>query len=180
MKKTLLLAIALLFPLSAAAQSGDRAEIGTTLGLQFNISAGSSMTTFGTPGGGGSLGTPSLYASFFLTPNLILEPQLGLSHQSADGFSLTSIHLAPQLAYLFTPETDGSLYSGFNLGLDYASGFGESASQLAVGAAVGYRHRFVDSLGLRFEFRFRRWFESDLFWAVSEISFLVGVGAIIR
>lgn len=180
-KRLVVVAALVGFPVALAAQ--DAVEIGVAGGLQINmIDAGETFTVtqFGIPGSGASSGGASVYLSIFASPQIIIEPQLGISYTKPEGDdAIWSFAFAPQLAYLFSPGANGSAYAGVNVALDYLGAAGESASQFGLGAALGYRLRVQDRLGLRFEGRFRRFFENDDFFAVNEISFLVGIGAII-
>jgi hypothetical protein len=57
-----------------------------------------------------------------------------------------------------------------------AFGGGGGNTEFAAGLSAGYRHALKDVLGLRYEARFRRWFDGDL----NEVALILGFGVAIR
>ena len=157
----------------AAAQSRTTIEVGTLIGVTILSQSGTSVTHIGIPGDG-IQASPTLYASFFVTPSLFVEPQLAFTTISSSGSHLTSIAFAGQVGYLFTPDASGSGYVAANAAFHSISD-GGSVSGTGVGAAVGYRFKVKNSLAIRVDGRYRRWF-SD-FKDLNEIGIGLGLGA---
>lgn len=76
----------------AIAQDTPGVEIGTSAGVTIISAFGDSETHVGIPGGVGPLTTfsPILYATFFATPSVMVEPQISVSSTSGSGSTLTS------------------------------------------------------------------------------------------
>lgn len=157
----------------AAAQNKPSAEVGTMVGVTVLSVSGTSVTHIGIPGDG-IQASPILYGTFFVTPSVMLEPQVSFTYISSSGSHLTSLGIAAQLGYLFSPANSGSPYVAANFAFQSLSD-GSSFSGPGVGAAVGYRFKVKNSLAIRFDARFRRWF-SD-FKDLNEIGFGLGFGA---
>lgn len=141
-------------------------------------SGANSITHVGVPGGIGPLATfsPVLYASFFATPSIMVEPQVSFSSTSSGGITDTFFWIAGQVAYLFAPRQAGSAYVGANVAYQTASETGSpSVNGPGFGGELGYRFKVKNSLAIRFNGRYRRWF-SD-FKDVNEIGFAMGLGA---
>jgi hypothetical protein len=161
---------------SVAAQGRPKVDLGIHAGATILIpSAGGAEYVIGIPGGG-SLGGqfPALYATFFAGGNLMVEPQVAFIYQSFNHGGLFNIAL--QLGYLTRATAQGSPYLAWHLLAANAFGSGGFSSSYAAGASVGYRHVVRQVLGLRYEARFRRWFEADL----NEVGLLVGFGVAIH
>ncbi len=162
---------------SQAKTSG--AEVGTSIGLTvLSVSGGGgSVTHFGLPGEG-IQASPAVYATFFASPSVMIEPQIAFSLLSGGGSTLTSLGLAFQVGYLFTPLQPGSAYVAANGAFQTVSlsGGGGSLSGPGFGAALGYRFKVKDHLAVRVDGRYRRWF-SD-YKDLNEIGFGLGLGAI--
>jgi len=156
------------------------AEIGTSVGVTILSQSGfNTQTHIGVPGGVGpiSVFSPMLYASFFASPSLMVEPQVSFSSTSSGGTTDTFFWFAGQVAYLFTPHQTGSPYLAVNGAFQTASETGStSVSGPGFGGAVGYRFKVKSSLAIRLDGRYRRWF-SD-FADLNEIGFSLGLGAI--
>lgn len=175
-------AVVLVCGASAAGAQGARtrtnAEVGTAVGVTIlSVSGGGgSLTHVGAPGDG-IQASPTLYATIFASPSLMVEPQLAFSLLSGGGQTLTSVGLAFQLGYLFSPAEQGSPYVAANSAFQTVSlsGGGGSVSGPGFGGAVGYRVKARNNLAVRFDARYRRWF-SD-YKDLNEIGFGVGLGA---
>lgn len=157
----------------AAAQRQTTVEVGTLVGVTILSQSGNSVTHVGIPGDG-IQASPTLYASFFLSPSLFLEPQLAFTSISSNGSHLTSIGFAAQLGYLFAPNASGSGYVAANAAIQSISD-GGSISGEGVGAALGYRFKVKNSLALRVDGRYRRWFGD--FKDMNEVGIGLGLGA---
>ena len=153
------------------------AEVGTSIGVTILSAGGNSLTHVGIPGNG-IQASPTVYATFFASPSLLVEPQAAFSLLSGGGTTLTSLGVALQVGYLFTPAAPGSGYLAANGAFQTTSfsGGGGSASGPGLGAALGYRFKVRNNLAIRLDARYRRWF-SD-FADLNEIGFGLGLGAI--
>ncbi len=171
------LTFAIVFNTAVAGQDRVKAEIGTALGLPVAFGNGGSLVSAGVPGGG-VLGTPSMYATIFATPAVTLEPQLGFTLLSGDGETIMATKLITQVGFLFTPGARGSGYFAPNLGFMVASGNG-TATSWAPGAALGYWAPVGNSIGLRIEGVYRRWF-GGLISDVNDVSLRLAVGALLK
>ena len=162
-----------------AAKSRTTTEIGTGVGVTILSQSGlNSITHIGAPGGAGPIApfSPLLYASFFATPTVIVEPQASFSSTSSSGTTDTFIFIAGQVAYLFSPHQTGSAYLGANVAFQTLSETGAtSVSGPGFGGELGYRFTVRNSLAIRLNGRYRRWF-SD-FKDLNEIGFGLGFGA---
>jgi hypothetical protein len=157
----------------AAAQSNPSSEVGTLVGVTILSRSGNSVTHFGIPGDG-IQASPILYATFFVTPSVMVEPQVAFTYLSSNGSHLTALAIAGQFGYLFSPGKSGSPYVAANLAFQSLSN-GSSVSGPGAGAAVGYRFKVKNSLAIRLDARYRLWF-SD-FKDLNEIGFGLGLGA---
>lgn len=165
----------------ATAQGRPSAEVGTSLGVTILTQSGANnVTHVGIPGGAGPLATlsPMVYASFFATPSVLVEPQISLSSTSSGGQTITTFLFAAQVGYLFTPSATGSPYVAVGGAYQTFSpgGGASSVNGPGFGGEVGYRFKVKSSLAIRVDGRYRRWF-SD-FKDVNEIGFGLGLGAI--
>jgi len=159
----------------AAAQTSQRTEVGTMLGVTILSQSGTSITHVGVPGDG-IQASPALYATVFVTPSVMFEPQLAFTYLSTSGSHLTSLGVAAQVGYLFSPSASGSPYLAANLAFQSISN-GASVSGPAAGASAGYRFKVKSDLAVRFDVRYRRWF-SD-FKDLNEIGFGIGFGGLL-
>lgn len=157
----------------AAAQSESKNEVGTLVGVTILSVSGTSVTHVGIPGDG-IQASPTLYISIFATPSLFIEPQLALTSISSSGSHITSFAFAGQLGYLFTPRASGSGYVAANVAYQTLSD-GTSINGEGLGGAVGYRIKVKNSLAIRVDARYRRWF-SD-FKDLNEFGIGLGLGA---
>lgn len=174
MRRTMSLVTALTLAGSlAAAQEASRAEVGTLVGVTILSVSGNSVTHIGIPGDG-IQASPTLYATFFPSPSVMVEPQVAFTYLSSDGSHATAIGIAAQLGYLTSTAPSGSPYLAVNVAFQSVSD-GVTFSGPGVGAAVGYRLVVKHSLAIRFDARYRRWF-SD-FDELNEIGFGMGLGA---
>lgn len=170
-------AIILLASLSGTYLHAQRpkVDVGIHAGATILIpSGGDTEYVLGLPGGGSVLGLfPPVYATIFAGPNLMIEPQVAFAYLSfSDGGLLNA---ALQLGYLMQPAGRGSLYLAAHL--LSANSFGDgSGTEFAAGGSLGYRLVVKDVVGLRYEARYRRWFDADL----NELALLVGFGVVIH
>lgn len=159
-------------------KTGTSAEVGTSVGVTIlSVSGGGgSITHVGIPGDG-IQASPTIYATIFASPSVMVEPQVAFTLLSSSGTTLTTIGLALQVGYLFSPAQQGSPYLAANGAFQSASvsGGGGSISGPGLGGALGYRFKVRNNLAIRFDGRYRRWF-SD-FKDLNEIGFGLGLGA---
>ena len=165
---------------AAAQERKQSAEIGTSLGVTILSTSGSSITTVGIPVDAGPLpffARPALYASIFVTPSVVIEPQVAFANISGgSGSDFTMVLVGSQFAYLFRPERRKSPYLGANAAFQSLSA-GGTVNGLGLGGALGYRFRIGAGFALRLEGRYRRWLND--FDGINEIGFAVGLGGII-
>jgi len=161
---------------ASPAQVKQSVEIGTSLGVTIYSRAGNSATLIGVPAGVGPAAQPSIYATFFATPSIMIEPQVSFSHISGSGSSATMFDLGAQLGYLVTPAERSSPYVAANAAYQTISDF-SSIHGFGVGGALGYRARVGRGLAVRVEARYRHWMGD--FEGLNEIGFGIGLGGII-
>lgn len=166
-------------PVAANVQAqAASAEIGTALGVTILSQSGTSMTDVGVPAGGGPLAQPSIYATIFTSPSVMLEPQVSVVFISSGGRTTTAFDLGVQLGYLTTPAERNSAYVAANAAWQtFSTGGGYSQKGLGLGGAVGYRMRVGAGFAVRLEARYRRW-HGD-FSGVNEFGLGVGLGGIL-
>lgn len=172
--RTLLLALAVAAaPTALAAQS---TEVGMASGLSVFTAEGEDLTIFGLPGDGLFLPTANVYATFFATPELAVEPQLGVVVVNGGGDTEWIARFGGQLGYHFSGGAVSSPYVAANgawiRDVDEDNSF-------SLGAAVGYRVLLPPGLAVRFELGYARWFiggGDELFDPVDLNQFRVGIG----
>ncbi len=170
------LAILIIAPSLAVAQQRPIVEIGTRLGATIENASGSTITEFGVPGAG-ILAQPTIYAMFFATPEVFVEPDIAFNLITGGGSTLTTFGAAANLGYLIPSTTDAAPYIAANVGLQAVSGGGSSHTEAAVGGRVGYRFVVQSSFAVRLEAGYRRWLGSS---HINEITIGIGLGAIIH
>lgn len=161
------------------AQSKPSAEIGTSLGVTILSSSGNTVTSVGVPADAGPVpvfARPTIYATIFASPSVMIEPQVSFASISGSGNSLTMAHLGVQLGYLFTPAARNSPYVGANAAFQSISA-GATANGLGLGGAVGYRVRVGAGFAVRFEGRYRRWLND--YDGINEFGLAIGLGGIL-
>jgi hypothetical protein len=161
---------------ASPAQAKQSVEIGTSLGVTIYSGSGPSATVIGVPAGLGPAAQPSIYATFFATPSVMIEPQMSLAHISSSGSSTTMFDMGAQLGYLVTPAERGSPYVAANVAYQTISDF-SSFHGFGVGGALGYRARVGRGFAVRLEARYRHWMGD--FDGLNEIGFGIGLGGII-
>lgn len=166
----LLLAASLLVAVAAPAQEGDKVEVGTTAGVTLAVN-GDSEFFVGIPGTGSVLLAPTIYATIFASPALMIEPQLLFWYSGAAEEAIFSGFL--QAGYLFTPLTPGSFYVAATGG--WVNLGGDIKSAIA-GGGGGYRFHVGDGAAVRLEARYRRWLCDGC--SLNEITFAIGAGAV--
>lgn len=138
------------------------------------------MTSVFLPGQG-AVDAPGIYFAFFPSEKLVIEPEVGLRHQSSGGDGLTQIGLTGRLEYLFRGSVGRSPYVMAQAGLLRLSGFDDSANGYSIGGGVGYRTPVAGSLALSVEGRYRRGTGEDFFEEdMNEFALVVALGAVIR
>jgi hypothetical protein len=164
---------ALLVPAAVQAQGETTIEIGTGIGASI-LANGGTLTHIGAPGAG-IVGQAPLYASFFFGRGMMVQPEMSLNILSGGGETLTILGFAGQLGYLFSGPAMNSPYVALSGALQYASGGGDSDSEFAAGARLGYRVRVNQGFAVSLEGGYRRWFDSDL----NEITIAIRLGGIL-
>jgi hypothetical protein len=189
-----LVTAALVFPLAAAAQNAAPATQSPEPEIGFR--AGISRVT--EPGGSGFpdqtltvITVPStslffangIFATFFLSPRVAIQPQFGLLRQSDDNSSSTLTFLAFQPELFFNPGGTGG-YAFGQVGVlrsssSFDGGGSDSENNTTFGVGIGYRSVIRRSLALRYEARLRRLNDADGGDPLTEIGLMLGVAAVI-
>ncbi len=160
----------------AAAQS---TEVGITSGLSvFTASGSDAVTIFSVPGNGFVLPTSNLYVTAFATPNLAIEPQLGILVVSGGGDTDWLASVGGQVAYHTRGGAISSPYIGGNAA--WIRDPGED-SNYALGGVIGYRAILPPGLAVRVEAGYRRWFTGGDFDPVdlNQFSLSFGIGGLV-
>jgi hypothetical protein len=165
----------LAIPLSATAQQTNRLEVGFHLGADFFIPDGGDVDfSLGAPGGGAVLGFfPPIYLTTDLGSSLFIEPQVAFLYQSATEGGL--VNAALQVGTFTRAHSRSSPYVAVHI-LTLSTFGGGGSTDFAGGGSVGIRRIVNDRVGVRFEARYRRFFDADF----NDIALLVGVGALFR
>jgi hypothetical protein len=156
-------AVFCLAPAALARAEGPTVEIGTSLvGLSVTAYRGETTSFVGVPA--------TLYGSFFATPRLVLEPQIGFHAMSAGSRSDHLLIGTFQVAFLFRGPRRHSPYV---LGDATAArnSYTTDETNLAIGAGVGYRVP-VRALAIRVELKYRRYVRPE----ADAVSVIVALG----
>lgn len=157
MLKTALLV--LLVPAAAAAQERPALEIGTKAGFLLSRAEFGGQTetlkAFNLP-------TGSLYLAFFPSDNVFVESDLSLDWISDDDDSATALGMTGWVNFAPSGVTVNSPYIGAGPSLQYASFGDDSDSEWGASGRVGYRSIVRETLAIRIEAGFTRWFDAEL------------------
>lgn len=168
--------LTLAIALPAIGQQKPSVELGgQILGVTTLLESGERLTVIGLPGAG-LTGQSMLYASFFPSEALIVEPEFSFWSLSSDGETLSVLSLTGQLAYLFNGAARSSPYVSGHASVLRLSGDGDSDSTTGAGAGLGFRGIVRQYFSFRIEGRYRRWFDSD----TNELSLLLTFGGIFQ
>ncbi len=149
----LLVAIALL-PLSQLSAQSKPLELGTDMGVSFDFGGGSTLTTVSIP-------TSTLRVGLWMSDQVSIEPNVGLTWMHASGESLTTIDAA--LAFLYHFNADASRarpYVAVFPGLTHFNGDG-STTQFYAGAGLGVLLPMQERFAVRLEGQYRHRFSND-------------------
>ncbi|HSM35029.1 MAG TPA: hypothetical protein VK837_01415 [Longimicrobiales bacterium] len=170
------LLLALVMAATPTAVSAQSTEVGMASGLSVFTAEGDDLTIFGLPGDGLFLPTANVYATFFATPQLAIEPHLGVVVVNGSGDTEWVGRLGTQLGYYFSGGEDSSPYVAAN-GAWIRDG--DEDNSFSLGAAVGYRVLLPPGLAVRFEAGYARWFiggGDEFFDPVDLNQFRLGIG----
>ncbi len=168
-----IVAALLLVPVTGFAQGGTTIEIGTGVGAGI-LTNGGTLTSIGAPGGG-VFGQAPIYASFFVSNSVMIQPEMALTILSGGGETITTLGAAANVGYAFSGASGPSPYVAASGAVQYASAGGSSNSEFAAGGKVGYRVLVNSGFAASFEAGFRRWFDSS----VNEITIALRLGGIV-
>lgn len=175
----LLVAVLLLIPVEIAGQDKPLVEIGTDIGISMLSGDGTTLTYVGAPAQS-FRGQPGLYATFFSTGPVCIEPRIALSIADFDNGSTTALGFGASIGYLFNGPAAGSPFLAADFGLMSSStswgSIDVSDSDFGLGVTAGYRSVIDRGLGLRVNVGFKRWFDSDY----TEFRIGVGIGGIVH
>lgn len=175
-----LVALAVITLAPAALRAGEpedrKAELGVGIvGLSVYSQEGETITTLGAPNS--TFFMPgTLYASFFVTRRLALEPQLGVVYVSGDDSSFHIATFAGQVDYLFRDRERPSAYVFGRGSLTSVGGEGASETASSLGGGLGYRLPLGGRALLRFEGRYDHRFEQDFDSGADTFSVSVSLG----
>lgn len=153
---------------SAAAQTTPRWSLGGTL-LSVSAASEANSVDVGLPGGGplifagesAARAAPEIYAGFFPHPNIVVAPGIAFAYERPDdAASRYGLGIDLAIEWHVSGVTRSSLYvaaKGAFIGWD--AGAGDSRTDLAAGAALGYRFLPYDFFALRLESDYRRYFD---------------------
>jgi hypothetical protein len=139
----------------ASAQSSKGVELGASL---MNLSivkptgGGSTQKLFGMPTGTLGIGGPGVYATFFATRHIGIEPQATLLVLSVGGDSSHVVNIAGQLDYFTAGHAVSSPFLFASAGVIDISAM--STNPKTVGAGLGYRWRMGGRLCIRVDGRY--------------------------
>lgn len=166
----------------AAAQDQDtttrRIEIGVRGGITGFENEGSWVRYTAFPGGGfPAMGTA--YVTFFTGGRTAVEPYFGFSRVGTSNGHSTQLALGGQVMQFSSPDPETESTYGFvNGGMIGGFSSGSSGASYQLGGGFGYRMVIRESLGVRVEARYRRWFDEDSF-GLNEVSLGIGLGALL-
>lgn len=175
-RRMVVLAVSLAAALPAGPARAQSTEVGFLSGLSvFTAEGRDALTSFSAPGSGFVLPTGGLYATFFPTPRLAVEPQVGFLVLSSGGNTEWLGSFGGQVAYHTRGGARSSPYFGGNA--SWVRDIDED-DNFTLGGVVGYRFVLPPGLGLRVEAGYRRWFTGgdDGFDPVDFNQFTVSVG----
>ncbi len=153
--RSIALSLALLAVTSpAAAQGIRRVEVGASLVNLMIVfpEQGDRSVLFGIPSGSYGLLSPSVYAAFFATPQVAIEPQAGLLIVSTAGTTNHVVNIAGQVDYFLNGSDVSSPYVFGTVGLVMISNSDTTPKQ--IGGGAGYRILVGDRLVLRIDGRY--------------------------
>jgi hypothetical protein len=162
--------------LHAGEAENRKAEVGVGIvGLSVYSQEGETITTLGVPSA--TFVTPAaVYASFFVTPSLALEPQLGVVYVSGDDASFHIATLAGQVDYFFKGRERPSPYVFGRGSFSNVGGDGDSDSSSSFGGGLGYRFPVGGRALLRLEGRFDHRLENDFDSGANTFSVSLSLG----
>ena len=150
------LTLTLAAPCSIAAQDIQESfELGLAAG-GFGIIDGSFL--FRIPGPAFQ-GSPALYARFFTSENIFIEPEFGLFFVEGD----YTVEMGFGVGYRFTPEAEnGTFYATGGIGIARTDAGPVSNNNVAPGVAGGYWLPLFDrAAAASVEARYRHWTDPD-------------------
>ncbi len=165
-----------LVPTLATAQGRPVVEIGTRLGVTVESAHGATLTHVGAPGSG-IVGQPTIYASFFATPNMFVEPEIAFNVVTGLGQTATSIGGLLSLGYLSSWDARSAPFIAGTFGVERMSEGGYSHTEATVGGRIGVRLLASQAFAVRIEGGYRRWLGSS---NENEITFGIGLGGVLR
>lgn len=134
---------------SASSSSEMPIELGVDGGLSFGLGGTNSVTIFDLP-------VQSVRAGFFISPEISIEPSLGMTYATSSNVSGSAYNLGVGLLYHFsTSRAQNQLYVRPFLNLEGQSnkvnGTSNSATNTIFGAGVGVKLPATDRLSWRLE-----------------------------
>jgi hypothetical protein len=148
--------LAVIFSIGASSMAHAQVEVGSSLA---RLSIGdapladydTNYTALSLPSAVGIDFQPGVYAAFFVTPHVAVEPQMSLVWQHGGGMSSHALNLAGQADYFLGGSNRSS---PFVLGAVGLVDYGGNRTPKTVAGGVGYRWRLGDRLTVRTDGRF--------------------------
>jgi len=169
-----LLAMAALTPPAAAQDKATELTAGV-FGISNLSSDGVNLLQIATGGA-------YVAAGFYLSPEFALEPTIGNLYQKVESYSQTRWTLGLALPYYFDKNwgRKGVYASPRLVWTSYSCSNCDGASQLALGAAVGYKLPLNESAALRIQGGFDYGFRNDNFESSTTIGMSVGLSVFLQ
>lgn len=150
-----IIAVTLTTAAGASAQDSRRIELGSSLvnlSIMKPASGGRTETLLGVPSGTFGIGRPGVYATFFATENIGIEPQLTLFVVSGAGGTNHAVNFAGQFDYFTKGISESSLFVFGSIGIADISRSPVHPKMIGVG--LGYRAVMGGRLAVRFDGRY--------------------------
>jgi hypothetical protein len=182
MRSRLALVVALLaVPGIAASQNARRANPGMEIGIRggwMRLSDEfSKVSMLSIPVSVLGPATGGVHATVFVSPTVAIEPQFAMIRVSDSGDTFTFTTLAAQVMGFLAPDARRAPYVFGHVAIMKQSDPISSETQQAFGGGVGYRVVVRQSLGIRYEARWRQWSGGGT--SSNEIALLIGLGAVL-
>jgi hypothetical protein len=171
-------AVIMLAPGALSAQEAEdrKAEVGVGMvGLSVYSTGSETVTVVGAPHAT-FFAPATIYASFFVSRRLALEPQAGVIFLSQNGGSYHLATFAGQVDYFFKDRQRSSPYVFGRGSLTTIGGDEESDTSSSLGGGLGYRFPVGGRALLRVEGRFDHRFEQEFESSVNTFSLSFSLG----
>ncbi len=167
---TILASILLMF--GGNLMAGDRPiELGIDAGLSVVIidDLDESISNFDIP-------IQAFRVGFFATARCSVEPRFALASTEEGDYRFTTINFGIAGHFHSSADRDQArFYFGPSIGLSHFRVSSIAESQMSVGGDIGMKAPVLDRLATRFEVSVDRWFETDRFRGLTQVTLSVGL-----